>query len=102
MLSAVKSVQQTMSRRKGIPCKWRKMSSNGILIWTPLSKRDDNPYQGKRIGEKFINGELIVIIVYTYQKSWQQAVIMMAELENSHAHVDDSKNLCNAHMINKS
>ena len=34
---------------------------------------------------------LIDIIVYTYQKSWQQVVIMMTDQENSSAHVDDSK-----------
>ena len=42
------------------------------------------------------------IIIDAYQKSWQQAFIMVTNLENSPAHVDDSKNLRNAYIINKS
>ena len=45
---------------------------------------------------------LIDIIVDAYQESSQQAIIMMMVLENSPAHVDDSKNMRNAHIINKS
>ena len=41
-------------------------------------------------------------IVDAYQKSWHQMVIMVTDLANSSAHVDDSKNLRNAHIINKS
>ena len=40
-------------------------------------------------------------IVDTYQKSWHQTVIMVTDLANSSADVDDSKNLRNTHIINK-
>ena len=42
---------------------------------------------------------LIDITVDAYQKSWQQAVIMMTDPENSPGHVDDSKNMRKAHII---
>ena len=77
---------------------------NGLWLFR-LTSFIQGKRQGKRIWEKLINRKNALIDWYHSwyaSKLWQSAIIMMTDLENSPAHVDDLKNLRNAHIINKS